>query len=287
VNVPHISPAQIKGFRFNLPPLEVQSRIVSVLSAYDELVNGNMRRIQILEEMVHAIHREWFVKFRYPGHEDVPLVDSELGPIPKGWEASRLGDRFEVWVGSTPSRKRPDFWTNGTIPWVNSSAINLLRVIEGTALISEEAFASTSTKLMPSGTTLVAVTGATLGQVSRLEIAACGSQNVCGVFDPKDQYREFIYLTLSNQIKEIANQATGGAQQHINRRIVTETPVILPPTDIIQICQEIVRPMFEMIAVLLRINKNLSIMRDLLLPRLISWEIDVSDLDIEVGDAAA
>jgi type I restriction enzyme S subunit len=78
-----------------VPPLPIQRRIVGILSAYDDLIENNRRRIKILEEMARALYREWFVHFRYPGHENVPLVDSPLGPIPQGWEVKRLGDIAE------------------------------------------------------------------------------------------------------------------------------------------------------------------------------------------------
>ena len=75
-----------------LPPLPTQRKIASILSAYDDLIENNTRRIAILEEMAQAIYREWFVNFRFPGHENVKLVDSPLGQIPEGWEATHVGD---------------------------------------------------------------------------------------------------------------------------------------------------------------------------------------------------
>lgn len=81
-----------------VPSLAEQHRIASVLSAYDELIENNQRRIRILEEMARSLYREWFVHFRYPGHESVPLVDSPLGPIPQGWEVKKLGGGGSVWI---------------------------------------------------------------------------------------------------------------------------------------------------------------------------------------------
>src|ERR1019366_1780255 len=77
-------------------PLLAQRKIASILSAYDELIENNTRRIKLLEEMAQRIYREWFVDFRYPGHEGVPLVDSELGPIPERWHAGTLGDLVDI-----------------------------------------------------------------------------------------------------------------------------------------------------------------------------------------------
>jgi type I restriction enzyme S subunit len=79
-------------FEISLPPLPTQRKIAAILSAYDDLIENNTRRIKILEEMAQALYREWFVHFRFPGHEKVPMVDSPLGKIPEGWELKRLGD---------------------------------------------------------------------------------------------------------------------------------------------------------------------------------------------------
>ena len=86
----HTAPGRIEDYRFARPPLQTQRRIASILSAYDNLIDNNTRRIKILEEMAQMIYREWFVNFRFPGHENVPMVESELGPIPRGWAVANL-----------------------------------------------------------------------------------------------------------------------------------------------------------------------------------------------------
>src|SRR3989338_8633202 len=89
----------IRQFALSLPPLPVQRRIADILSAYDELIENNQRRIRILEEMARSLYREWFVHFRFPGHEKVKLVDSSLGRIPQGWEVKKLGEVLELNYG--------------------------------------------------------------------------------------------------------------------------------------------------------------------------------------------
>ena len=78
------------------PAAQTQRKIAAILSAYDDLIENNNRRIKLLEEMAQRIYREWFVDFRYPGHESVPLVESELGPIPEGWKVAALSSLTEV-----------------------------------------------------------------------------------------------------------------------------------------------------------------------------------------------
>jgi type I restriction enzyme S subunit len=88
----NLSLDKLLSFPILTPSLQDQRRIAGVLSAYDDLIENNQRRIKILEEMARSLYREWFVNFRFPGHEKVPLVDSPLGPIPKGWEVLCLGE---------------------------------------------------------------------------------------------------------------------------------------------------------------------------------------------------
>ena len=105
---PAVSAEDIGGAEIALPPLTIQRRIAGILSAYDELIENNQRRIRILEEMARSLYREWFVHFRYPGHESVPLVNSPLGPIPQGWEVKTLGALMLEQIGGGWGKDVPD-----------------------------------------------------------------------------------------------------------------------------------------------------------------------------------
>ena len=92
---PKLSQTNLKSIKLSLPPTSVQRKITSILSAYDDLIENNTRRIKILEDMAQTLYQEWFVHFRFPGHENVPMVESPLGPIPKGWKMDELGNLAE------------------------------------------------------------------------------------------------------------------------------------------------------------------------------------------------
>jgi type I restriction enzyme S subunit len=111
----------LKGMELSLPPLPIQRRIASILSAYDELVENSQRRIKILEAMARALYREWFVHFRFPGHESVPLVPSLLGEIPQGWEVRRL-DELAVIRGGKQLEKK-DIHLTGEFPVFGGNGI--------------------------------------------------------------------------------------------------------------------------------------------------------------------
>ncbi|MGB9939084.1 restriction endonuclease subunit S [Methanosarcina sp.] len=269
-----------------LPRIEIQHKIAAILSAYDDLIENNTRRIKILEEMSQTIYNEWFVKFRFPGHENAKMVPSDLGEIPEGWKTRKIGDIFTVVLGGTPSRKREDYW-NGNIPWINSGKVNELRIINESEGITELGLKKSATKIMPVRTTVVAITGATLGQISLTEIEVCANQSVVGIYDEKKTYSEYIFLKINEIINEIILKAGGGAQQHINKEIINETEIIIPPKNMVEEFNSDIKPIFNQISILFFKNQNLRKTRDLLLPRLISGEIDVSELDIDVGGITA
>ncbi len=272
-----------------LPPIPAQRQITGILSAYDELIENSQRRIRILEAMARALYREWFVHFHFPGHDGnssrsgrgkgegrTQFVTSPLGEIPQGWEVKKLGDRFKTVLGGTPSRVKPEFWEGGTIPWINSGKVNDLRITAPSELITELALERSAAKLMPKGTTVLAITGATLGQVSYLEIETAANQSVVGVVDPSGLYSEWIYLTVTDRIEGIINHASGGAQQHINKEVVNDVLVAPPPAPLAKEFKRLVGPIFREVATLLFKIQNLRRTRDLLLPRLLSGQISVA-----------
>lgn len=129
---PNFGPSHLKQMQIPLPPLETQRRIAAILSAYDDLIENNTRRIKALEQAAHDLYREWFVHFRFPGHESVDMVDSgtEYGMIPHGWEVGRLGDTIELAYGkSLPKRVRVpgDYRVYGSSGFVDTRRISCRR----------------------------------------------------------------------------------------------------------------------------------------------------------------
>ncbi|MGB7509659.1 MAG: restriction endonuclease subunit S [Pelodictyon phaeoclathratiforme] len=116
----HTAPSRIADVKVSVPPLPVQRRIAGILSAYDELIENSQRRIRILEEMARALYREWFVHFRFPGHENHPLTSSSLGDIPQGWEVKKLGDVVILNYGKALKKENR---CNGVYPVYGSSGI--------------------------------------------------------------------------------------------------------------------------------------------------------------------
>ena len=247
--------------------LATQQRIGSMLSAYDSLVENNRRQIELLDEATRRIYSNLTASYQSL------FEGAELGNSPSdGFRFERIGDVFTTFLGGTPSRERKDFWEGGTISWINSGAVNKLRIVEPSERITEAALQKSATKLLPKHTTILAITGATLGQVSFTEIETCANQSVVGIVDSTGIYTYFMYLFVSENIKKIIAKATGGAQQHINKDIVNNYTVCLPPEEIMEDFNKMVIPYFEKIAQLSKQNLGLIESRDILIQKIMSGE---------------
>lgn len=181
---------QIMMYPLLLPPLDEQKAIAATLSCLDDKIELNNRINKNLEEIAQAIFKSWFVDFE--PFQDGEFEDSELGRIPKGWRVGKIEEYAKCELGGTPSRTKEEYW-NGDIPWINSGKTNEFRITQPSEYITELGLASSSTKLLPAKTTVVAITGATLGQVSLLEIQSCTNQSVVGILENELVPYEFIY----------------------------------------------------------------------------------------------
>ena len=161
------------------------------------------------------------------------------------------------------------------MPWINSGKVNDYRIIEPSEYITELGLEKSSTKLLPKRTTVIAITGATLGKISLLEIDSCINQSVVGILENNIFKGEYIYFWMKNIINRLIAWQTGGAQQHINKDNVNKVNILIPNEKILQKYYIQVRPIFNKISSNCFENKNLQRLRDFLLPKLMSGEIRV------------
>jgi type I restriction enzyme S subunit len=277
-----------------VPKPKEQRAIADVLGTLDDMIELNRETNGLLEEMARALFKSWFVDFdpvraklegRPPAGMDAATAalfpdhfqDSELGQIPMGWEVSTIGEKLKTVLGGTPSRARAEFWTNGTVPWINSGKTNEFRIIEPSELITTEALEKSATKLLPRRTTVLAITGATLGQVSIAEIECCANQSVVAILASVEFPTEFIYPWIKENIEKLIASQTGGAQQHINKGNVEELSLLCPDERVVSAFTDLVRPMFDTIDSNLNESRDLATLRDTLLPKLLSGEVSVAE----------
>jgi type I restriction enzyme S subunit len=278
---------RLLSLRVRLPPLSVQRRIAGILSAYDDLIENNQRRIKILEEMARSLYREWFVNFRFPGHEKVPLVDSPLGKIPQGWEVSTLGELYNTSSGGTPSRKHAEYFQDGTIHWVKSQELLDGFILSTEERITDEALENSSAKILPADTILIALYGATIGKLGILSMSAATNQACCAVLQKGAAFgREFAFLTLLLNRERIIGLRLGAAQQNISQILLRNFQCVKPSEGLVTQFSRCSAPVFDGLLTLQRQIQNLRRTRDLLLPRLLSGSIPLDNLPAEANEIA-
>ncbi len=270
----------IKQFKIGAPDLEDQRRIASILAAYDNLIENNTRRIAILEEMARRIYEEWFVRFRFPGHEQVKRVESELGLIPEGWKVQTVEQTFQILGGGTPSKAEPAYWEGGTINWY--SPTDLTRA--GTSFMEQSAdritalgLAKSSAKLFPPMSVML-TSRATIGVVAINTNEACTNQGFITCLPNSDYPLWLLYHWLKANVETFIGLGTGATFKEITKGTFKGIRLLVPPQNLVGAFSSTSEQLMLLSLNLQRKNRNLRVTRDLLLPKLISGELDVSTL---------
>jgi len=248
----------LKDIDFELPPPPTQRKIAAILSAYDDLIENNTRRIKILEEMAQALYREWFVEFRFPGHEKVKLVESELGMVPEGWEIVQLKDALILQRGfDLPTKKRKE----GNIPIYAATGV-----------------AGTHDEVKVKGPCVVTGRSGSIGTVIYVDEDFWPLNTTLWVKDFRRATPIYAYYLLKGF--ELSSFNSGAAVPTLNRNDIHTLPVILPPYELLEDFNQYIIPIFSMKKILKEKNINLRCTRDMLLPKLISGNLNVELLDI-------
>ncbi len=276
-----IKQSELRQVEIPLPPLPTQRKIAAVLSAYDDLIENNTRRIKILEGMAQVIYREWFIEFRFPGHEQVEMVESELGLIPQGWEVVTASEAISI----NPTASVPRHTEKSFVPMKSAT--------EDSMLITEveQRTGNSGSKFKNYDTLFARITpcleNGRTGFVQFLssdDIIALGSTEFI-VLRSKTLNPYFVYLLAQthdfrdNAIKSMTG-ATG--RQRVVNQCFDNYFLPNPDQDSLHQFECIIAPLFKQVQNLWKKNANLRQTRDLLLPKLISGEIDVSELTIDI-----
>lgn len=279
--IQNINTMIMKETEIFLPSLQTQRRIASILSAYDDLIENNTRRIAILEEMARRIYEEWFVRFRFPGHEQVKMVESELGLIPEGWKVTNL-DAVSEYINRGLTPKYDDL-ADGVV--INQKCIRGQKL--SYELVRRQSKPVPADKRVRYGDVLVNSTGVgTLGRVAQVlaERPNCTVDTHVTIVRPGKQVTTHFYgLALLAREEYFEQQGVGATgQTELGRGRIAETTFLLPPLVVQEQFDELVAPMRQMTVTLTSKNANLRATRDLLLPKLISGEIGLTQGD-ELG----
>ena len=253
-----------------LPPINVQERIASILSAYDDLIENNTRRIKILEQVAQLLYREWFVNFRFPGHQKGKMVDSELGPIPRGWQPKRVGHLCsEVRRGVLPSDVDVD------MPY-----IGLEHLPRKSIALGEWGRAGDvgSTKLrFKRGEILFGKIRPYFHKVGVAPVDGVASSDAIVIVPNDPAYFGPVLCCVSSEdfVRHATQTSQGTKMPRANWDVLTKYPLPLPDATLLGSFNGMIQPTVEMLQNLVFRNRNLRTTRDFLLPKLISGEIPV------------
>lgn len=255
------------------PSRDIQDKTVDILSAYDDLIENNQKQIKLLEEAAQRLYKEWFINLRFPGYENVEIVDG----VPEGWNINRADYYFKITIGKTPSRAEKQWFTNsgeGT-PWISISDMGETGAF---AFYSKEdltadAIVRHNMKVVPKGSVLVSFK-LTVGRVAITGDDMCTNEAIAHFYIDNDLDRAYTYCYLKNfEYDSLGN--TSSISKAINSKIIKSMPFIMPTRDILERFSMIVQPILDQIEFKQITIFRLTEARDRLLPKLMCGEIEV------------
>ena len=286
----HLSREALPSFEFLLPPLPEQRAIAGILGALDDKIELNRRMNETLEQMARALFRSWFVDFepvraKMTGREpELPpelwalfpdrLVDSELGEIPEGWAVGTLNDAIEILSGGTPRTSVSDYW-DGDIPWYTAKdapTLSDIFVVATERAITQAGVDNSSTKVLPTGTTIISARG-TVGRLACLGIPMAMNQTCYGIRGASGYPDYFTYWNVRNTVSDLQARTHGTIFDTITRETFKIAETVLPPKDVADALEFAVNPAMKRILGNLNESRSLSHQRDVLLPKLVSGEV--------------
>ena len=255
-NVPHISGPDIKKYRFPLPNLDIQKKIAGILSAYDDLIENNLKRIKLLEEMAQITYEEWFVRLRFPGHEATP-TNPKIG-LPEGWKEVELANYFPIRTGKKDANiQTPD----GPYPFFTCS--------QGIYRADDYSFDDEAIILAGNGEFNI--------KYYRGKFEAYQRNYVLIPYDKKFLF--LIFLHMKHYLGRITAGSKGAVIKYLTKDMIGKAKMKQPEAAVLDKFNEIVLPTFHQIENLEKQNERLREARDILLPRLMTGMIDVEDYD--------
>ena len=269
--MPNLNTGILSNLPLIIPTFEEQGRIASILSAYDNLIENNNRRIRLLEQMAENLYKEWFVRFRFPGHEKAEFENG----LPKGWREEVASNVIDVMSGGTPKTEREEFY-GGEIPFFTpKDADDSIFVYSTITNITEEGLAHCNSQYYPVNTLMITARG-TVGKLSLLAVPMAMNQS-CFALSFKDRKNPYyLYYSIKNEVSKLKKMANGGVFDTIIVKTFDHIKVILPHNDVLDIYDKTVSPILSQIQHLQRQSSLLARQRDLLLPRLMSGKLEVN-----------
>ena len=263
----------LRRTKVNLPSLQTQKRIADILSAYDNLIENNLKRIKLLEQAAQNIYKEWFVNMRFPDYENTPI--NPQTNLPEGWRYGMISEYGTVITGKTPSTKKDEYY-GSEIPFVKTPDMHSSPyVIETSISLSSLGAESQKNKFLPKDSVMVSCIG-TAGVVALVSKPSQTNQQINSVkFDKiyKSFYFYCFVKSLKSQLEALGSN--GATMVNVNKGKFEGIEILIPTDDILIFFDSVVNANFNQIINILNQNQKLKAGRDILLPRLMNQTIEV------------
>ena len=256
-------------FPVKLPPLSIQNKIATILSSLDDKIENNRKINENLEQQAQALFKSWFVDFE--PFRDQPFVESELGMIPEGWGVGNFTDLISIMPGGTPSTNVSEYWDNGNIPFFSPKDVNGVYCLKTEKSITQDGLNHCSSNLYPKDTIFVTARG-TVGKIAMAGVPMAMNQSNYALVPKEDFNNFYIYLQAQNLVEILLKKANGAVFSAITTKDFKEL-VVIPDKVIIYKFGIIVKPIFDKILLAMNESHRLSLLRDTLLPKLMSGKI--------------
>ena len=256
-----------------LPSINIQTEIVNILSAYDDLIENNQKQIKLLEEAAQRIYKEWFVDLRFPGYENTKIVDG----VPEEWRVASIADICDTVGGGTPSTKIQSYYEKGDILWVTPTDITRnfsLALLDTEKKITPEGLKNSSAKILPAETILM-TSRASVGFFGMCKYEVCTNQGFISCIPKRENLQMYLLFNLKSRIEEIRQKAGGSTYLEISKTVFRELKIILPKDEVLAEYQKDGHDIFDEIYCRTEMIKSLVDMRNRLLPKLMSGEVEV------------
>jgi type I restriction enzyme S subunit len=281
VKVKHTAPERIYRCKFGFPPLQTQQKIAAILSAYDDLIENNLQRIKLLEEMAQITYEEWFVRMKFPDHEHTP-IDPETG-LPEGWSKKKIHTVGQVITGKTPSTSNEDYY-GGEILFIKiPDMANHPYVFKTEQHLSEEGAKSQYKKYLPKNSLIISCIGSA-GVYALTAIPSQTNQQINAIKFNDESYVYYMYC-YSKHIKPLleALGSNGATMTNVNKSKFESIEVTFPSETLLREFENKASKKFDVILILQKQNQLLKEARDILLPRLMTGMIDVETIELPVA----
>lgn len=265
-----------------LPEYDQQVKIGDFLYLLERKINLNNAIIDELESTARTLYDYWFTQFDFPDENGKPYKSSGGAmeyskdlkrEIPKGWRVARIKDVTGIVLGGTPSKGVDEYW-GGEFHWLNSGEVSNFPVVDSELYVTREGIDNSATKLMPKRTTIISITGNI--RVSILGIETCANQSVVGVYETESLKCQYLYPIITGMLASYKAVSTGNCQTHINKGTVEDTKIVVPTDEILSAYYAKSEPLYKMIFDNAIQNKDLTELRDYLLPLLMNGQVRVA-----------